>query len=75
MHASLTFVYEMLTHLDRLVIGYEIVSRLPNGKRSVYRYLRVRKGSEMEVDLGMGMLLKQRNGQQTMYKEMQEEEL
>jgi hypothetical protein len=65
----------MLAYLDRLVIGYEIVSCLPNGKRSVYRYLRVGKGSEMEVDLGMGMLLKQRNGQPTMYKEMQEEEL
>lgn len=70
MLASLDFIYQMLMHRHRLVFGYEIVSRGPNGKRQLFRYLRVGKGSEMEVDLGERMLLKQRNGRPTMYREM-----
>ena len=75
MRANLYFIYELFTHLDRLVIGYEIVGRRPNGLQSRCRYLHVGKGREMEVDLGMGMLLKERHGQPTMYREMAEEEL
>jgi len=44
-------------------------------RKQVYRYLYVGKSRELEVDLGLGHLLKSRNGHARMFKEMWDDEL
>lgn len=74
MRATLTFITNLLTHLDRLVIGYETTITLPDGERWPTRYLHVGKQSEMEIRLESGELVKSRDGRTTVYRELQEGE-
>lgn len=75
MYEKLHFLYQVLTHFDGLILGYEITAQQPNGRKQSFRYLYVGKNREMEVDLGLGQLLKSRNGNATMFRKMRQEEL
>jgi hypothetical protein len=75
MREKLHFIYEVLTNLDSLVIGYELTIELPDGDRWPCRYLKVGKNSEMEIELGHGELFKSRNGHVRLFKETPGEEL
>lgn len=74
MRATLIFIVNLLTHLDRLVIGYETTITLPDGERFLTRYLRVGRQSEMEIRLESGELVKSRDGSTTVYRELEEDE-
>ena len=67
MRERLHFIWQVLRHWDRLIIGYETTQEMPDGDCWTVRYLNVGGVSEMELDLSYGEFIRFRNGDSTFY--------